>query len=58
MLGREAADDYISLKKVLLRRYSVTEDRYKLRLRDCNPEVGETPDQFVAVFSLIIHKAS
>ena len=46
-LPRDDANDYEELKKALLRRYNLTEEGYRLKFRDCKPEEGETPSQFV-----------
>ena len=41
------ANDYNKLKKALLSRYNNTEDGYRKRLREVEPETEETPDQFI-----------
>ena len=40
------AKDYVKLKKALLTRYNFTEDGYRKRFKEINPETEETPDQF------------
>ena len=46
-LSREEAKNYAQLKDALLRRYDFTEEGYRRRFRDCRPEVGESPEQFI-----------
>ena len=46
-ISNKDANDYNELNKALLTRYNFTEDGYKRRFRDINPETEEMPDQFV-----------
>ena len=46
-LGVEDAADYVHLKHALLKRYGLTADGYRRRLRESRPEQDETPQQFV-----------
>ena len=53
------AKDYDKLKKALLTRYNFTEDGYRKRFKEINPQTEETPDQFVirlkdAIVDLIV----
>ena len=41
------AQDYEVLKQALLRRYSLTEKRYKQKFYEGKPERGESPQQFI-----------
>ena len=45
-LSTEDAQDYSKLKKSLLTRYNYTDEGYRQRLRNDNPEEEETPRQF------------
>ena len=46
-MSNEDANNYNKLKKATLTRYSFTEDGYRERYRDVNPETEEMPDQFI-----------
>ena len=45
------ADDFKGLKEAFLKRYQLTEDGFRHRLRTSKPESGETVFQFVATLS-------
>ena len=45
-LSEEAAVDYRQLKEALLKRYDLTEDGYRHKIRKSRPEPAEKPDQF------------
>jgi len=55
-MPRSDADDYGELKKALLKRYNYTEEGYRQRFRNCRPEQGETPSQFVERLSSYLEK--
>ena len=46
-LGKDDGDDYQKLKKVLLKRYGMTEEGFRNKFRNSRVEKGETPSQFV-----------
>ena len=46
-MSDDDANDCDKLQKALLTRYKFTEDGYRKRFREVNPETEETPDQFV-----------
>ncbi|KAK3791641.1 hypothetical protein RRG08_058023 [Elysia crispata] len=46
-LSQTEATDYDRVKKVLQRRYNLTEDGYMQRFRTCSPEEGENPSMFI-----------
>ncbi|XP_043203579.1 uncharacterized protein LOC122371370 [Amphibalanus amphitrite] len=46
-LDAEESSDYEHLKHVLLRRYGLTAEGYRKKLRESRPEQDETPAQFV-----------
>ena len=45
-LSETEATDYDRVKKVLQKRYNLTEDGYRQRFRTCSPEEGENPSMF------------
>ena len=47
-LPDDTALDYDKVKEALLIRYQLTEEGFKKRYRESDPEEGETPDQFYA----------
>ena len=46
-MREEEAEDYSSLKSALLLRYDLTEEGYRKRLRESQPELDESPAQFI-----------
>ena len=46
-LSDEAANDYETLKDALLKRYDLTEDGYRQKFREAEPESDENPDQYI-----------
>ena len=46
-LSRTDAVNYDEVKKALLKRFNFTEEGYRQKFRDCKPETGETPSQFI-----------
>ena len=46
-MNNEDARDYDKLRDALLKWYQFNEKGYRKRFRECRPEVGESPDQFV-----------
>ena len=46
-LPSEQCNDSKVLKAALLKRYVMTEERYKQRFYDSKPEKGESPQQFI-----------
>ena len=46
-LPPEHAGDYDALKKALIRRYDLTEDEFKKKIRLSKPETNESPRQFI-----------
>ena len=47
-LASTDASDYEKVKKEILLRYMMTEEGYRTKFRDTNPEKGETVNQFIA----------
>ena len=50
-LSEEAASDYGKMKIALMKRYDLTEDRYRRKFRVSTPESDESPDQFMVRLS-------
>ena len=46
-LSEKAAQDYDRVKLALMKRYDLTEDRYRRKFRASKPEVDESPEQFI-----------
>ena len=46
-LSRLDAINYEAVKMALLKRFNFTEEGYRQKFRDCKPETGETPSQFI-----------
>ena len=46
-LSTEEANNYESVKMALQRRYNLTEEGYRLKFRQCNPEDGESATMFI-----------
>ena len=46
-LSETEATDYDGAKKVLQKRYNLTEDGYRQRFRTCSPEERENPSMFI-----------
>ena len=46
-LSEEAAQDYDRVKLALMKRYDLTEDGYRRKFRASQPEVNESPEQFI-----------
>ena len=46
-LSEEAAQDYDRVKLALMKRYDLTEDGYRRKLRASKPEVDDSPEQFI-----------
>ena len=46
-LSEEAAQDYDRVKLALMKRYDLTEDGYRRKFRASEPEVDESPEQFI-----------
>ncbi|CAH3117521.1 unnamed protein product, partial [Porites lobata] len=46
-LSEEAAQDYDRVKLALMQRYDLTEDGYRRKFRASEPEVDESPEQFI-----------
>ena len=42
------AQDYEILKDALLKRFNLTEERFKQKFKSATAEVGEAPTQFIA----------
>ena len=47
-MSADTVNDYMALKKALLKRYELTAEGFRTKFRDCKPEKGETAFQFVA----------
>ena len=50
-LSEEEAQDYEKLRDALLRRYGLTGEGYRQKLRECRPEPEESPGQFLTRLS-------
>src|SRR5215469_3480525 len=46
-LSKEDANDYNKLKEVLLRRYNMNENGYRLKFYECKPNMEEDPTQYI-----------
>ena len=55
-MSDEGARDYDQLKLALLQCYNFTEKGYRQRFRECRPETGETPTQFIERLSSYLNK--
>nr|XP_054770320.1 uncharacterized protein LOC129278127 [Lytechinus pictus] len=55
-LSADQAKDYATLKDALLKRFELTADDFRKKFRFSNPEVGETPSQFVVRLSHYLDK--
>ena len=52
----DAAKDYDSLKKALYRRYDLTEEEFRQRLRESPAEEGESPEQYIVKINNFLQK--
>ena len=50
-LSEEAAFDYDKIKIALMKRYDLTEDGYRCKVRASTPEADESPDQLIVRLS-------
>ena len=55
-LSAEEADDYDALKEALLKRYSLTADGFRKKLRESTPEPDETPGQYITRLAAYLDK--
>ncbi|XP_043203715.1 uncharacterized protein LOC122371441 [Amphibalanus amphitrite] len=55
-LSADEADDYEILKEALLKRYGLTADGFRRRLRESPPEEDETPEQYITRLSTYLDK--
>ena len=55
-MSAEEADDYEVLKEALLKRYGLTADGFRRRLRESPPEEDETPEQYITRLSTYLDK--
>ena len=55
-LPADAAADYDLLKEALLKRYNLSEDGYRQRLRQARAEKGENPEQFAERLKNYVHR--
>ena len=55
-MSEEDAKDYDKLKDALLRHFNYTEKGYRQRFRECKPEAGETPEQFIERLMMYLQK--
>ena len=55
-MAPEEALDYTKLKNTLLKRYSLTEEGYRIKFRTSRPEKNEMPCQFAARTSNYLHR--
>ena len=55
-LSTEEADDYDTLKEALLRRFGLTAEGFRKRLRESPPEPDETPGQYITRLTTYLEK--
>ena len=55
-LNSEEADDYDVLKEALLKRFGLTAEGFRKRLRESPPEQDETPSQYITRLTTYLEK--